>query len=146
MNKSDKESLIELIESYQIIEDGFHPFLIRDGWQVAQLNYVEEQNIENISKIDVHYQTDEVFVLLNGKAVLIVATFKDDIPFFEVELMKQNTIYNIPKNRWHNIAMEEESKVLIVEKSNTHLSDFDYFNLDSEKRSELKYKVEELLK
>lgn len=143
MRKNDIESRIE---SYEVLEDGFHPFLIRDTWQVAQLNYIEDQNIKNINKIDIHYQTDEVFVLLKGKAVLIAVIFDDDTPLFEVELMKQNRIYNIPKNMWHNIAMEEGSKVLIVEKSNTHLSDFDYFNLDSRQITEMKLKVEELLK
>ncbi len=135
-----------LIESYEVIEDGFHPFLIRDDWQVAQLNYIQEQNIENINKIDVHYKTDEVFILLEGRAVLIAATFKDGTPIFELELMKQNIIYNIPKNTWHNIAMDVGSKVLLVEKSNTHLSDFDHFNLGEEQRLELKYKVEQLFK
>ena len=135
-----------LIESYEVIEDGFHPFLIRDDWQVAQLNYIQEQNIENINKIDVHYKTDEVFILLEGRAVLIAATFKDGTPIFELELMKQNIIYNIPKNTWHNIAMDVGSKVLLVEKSNTHLSDFDHFNLDEEQRLELKCKVKQLFK
>lgn len=135
-----------LIESYEVLEDGFHPFLIRDEWQVAQLNYMQDQNIENINKIDVHYKTDEVFILLEGRAVLIAATFKDGTPIFELELMKQNITYNIPKNMWHNIAMDVGSKVLLVEKSNTHLSDFDHFNLDEEQRLELKCKVKQLFK
>ena len=143
MLKNDKT---RLIESYEVSEDGFHPFLIRDGWQVAQLNYMEDQDIKNISKIDIHYQTDEVFVLLEGKAVLIAVAFDHDIPIFEVELMKQNTTYNIPKNMWHNIAMQEGSQVLIVEKSNTHLSDFGYFNLDSKQKKALQDQVEQLLK
>ena len=45
MSISGKESLIE---SYEVIEDGFHPFLIREEWQVAQLNYIEDQNIAQI--------------------------------------------------------------------------------------------------
>ncbi|MDC3079141.1 hypothetical protein OA336_00120 [Flavobacteriaceae bacterium] len=135
-----------LIESYEVLEDGFHPFLIRDEWQVAQLNYMQDQNIENINKLDVHYETDEVFILLEGRAVLIAATFKDGTHIFELELMKQNITYNIPKNMWHNIAMDVGSKVLLVEKSNTHLSDFDHFNLDEEQRLELKYKVKQLFK
>lgn len=143
MSINGKESLIK---SYEVIEDGFHPFLIKEEWQVAQLNYIEDQNIENINKLDVHYETDEVFRLLVGKAVLIAATFKDGIPIFELELMKQNITYNIPKNMWHNIAMDVGSKVLLVEKSNTHLSDYGHYNLDEEQRLELKYKVEQLFK
>ena len=65
MSINGKESLIE---SYEVIEDGFHPFLIREEWQVAQLNYIEDQNIENINKLDIHYKTDEVFRLLVGRS------------------------------------------------------------------------------
>lgn len=135
-----------MIESYKIKENGYHPFLISDGWQVAQLNFLEEQHINNINKIDAHHQTDEVFVLLKGKAVLILASIKDGEPIFEVELMKPRITYNIKKNEWHNIAMEKGSKVLIVEKSNTHLNDFSYMDLSPNKIAELKTMVKEVLK
>ncbi len=135
-----------MIESFKIKENGYHPFLIRDGWQVAQLNFMEEQHINNINKIDVHQQTDEVFVLLKGKAVLILAELEDDEPIFEVLLMEPTVTYNIPKNRWHNIAMEEGSEVLIVENSNTHLNDVIYKDLNQSKINELRQLVEEVLK
>ena len=126
-----------MIETYQIKEKGYHPFLIRDGWQVAQLNYIEDQHISNITKLDVHLQTDETFILLQGKAILIVAAIENDEPIFELELMKPKIIYNIPQGVWHNIAMEEDSEVLIAEKSNTHIADFEYFELSPYKKEEL---------
>ncbi|MGB5435871.1 MAG: hypothetical protein WBM98_08270, partial [Maribacter sp.] len=126
-----------MIESYKIKENGYHPFLIRDGWQVAQLNYMPEQHIDNIKKLDVHHLTDEVFILLKGKAVLISAQIDSDIVKFEVELMKPNITYNIPVDTWHNIAMEKGCEVLIVEKSNTHLGDFEFYPLNKEKKQEM---------
>ena len=142
MQKKDK---ISLIENFKINGDGFHPFMISDGWQVAQLNYMKEQHINNINKVDVHYQTDEVFVLLEGKAVLIAVVFEGDSPIFEIELMKKNETYNIPKNMWHNIAMEKGSKVLIVEKANTHLADYEFKYLSESVLAEMKSKVEQIL-
>ncbi len=129
------------IEQYTTKENGYHPFLIRDGWQVAQLNYIDTQKIENIDKLDIHNHTDEVFILLKGKAVLIVATLNQNTPEFEIELMKPNITYNIPQKTWHNIAMEEGSEVIIIEKSNTHLSDFEFYYLTEDKRNELIIKV-----
>ncbi len=126
-----------MIESYKIKENGYHPFLIREGWQVAQLNYMQEQHIDNIKKLDVHHLTDEVFILLNGKAALISAQIDGDKVKFEVELMKPNITYNIPVDTWHNIAMEEGCEVLIVEKSNTHLGDFEFYPLDKERKQEM---------
>ena len=134
-----------MLEKYKPKEEGYHPFLIRDGWQVAQLNYSKEQHIDNIKKIDKHHQTDEVFVLLKGKAVLILAEIEEDSPIFEVELMEPAVTYNIPQNCWHNIAMEAGSEVLIVEKSNTHLKDFSYQDLSPEKIVALKRMVKGLL-
>ncbi len=134
-----------MIETYKIEGDGYHPFLIRDGWQVAQLNYQEEQHINNIKKLDVHLQTDEVFVLTKGVSVLIAAKIEEGEPVFELELMEQHKVYNIPQDMWHNIAMEKGSEVIIIEKSNTHISDFEFFELSKEKQIELKKKVEVLM-
>ena len=134
-----------MIETYKIEGDGYHPFLIRDGWQVAQLNYQEEQHINNIKKLDVHLKTDEVFVLTKGVSVLIAAKIEEGEPVFELELMKQHKVYNIPQDMWHNIAMEKGSEVIIIEKSNTHISDFEFFELSKEKQIELKEKVEVLM-
>ncbi|GAB5553589.1 MAG: hypothetical protein Sapg2KO_31800 [Saprospiraceae bacterium] len=132
------------VEAYSIQEAGYHPFLIRAGWQLAQLNYTETQDIDHITRLDVHLQTDEVFVALSGKAVLIAARMKDGKPEFELALLAHNKIYNIPKNVWHNIAMEPGSQVLIAEKAHTHLADFEFFDLSPEKRIELKNKVKQL--
>jgi mannose-6-phosphate isomerase-like protein (cupin superfamily) len=134
------------IEKYSIKDEGYHPFLIRDGWQVAQLNSDDNQKIENITKLDIHHQTDEVFILLKGIVVLITATINNNNqPVLEVELMKSEITYNIPVNTWHNIAMKEGSEVLIIEKSNTHVSDFEFYQLTEEQQMELREKVKEAL-
>ena len=128
---------MSMIEKYEIKESGYHPFLIRNGWQVAQLNYDENQKVENIKRLDIHNHTDEAFILSMGKAVLITAKINQDEPQFEMELMKPEITYNVPVKTWHNIAMEEGSKVLIVEKGNTHISDFEFYQLSEEKQNEL---------
>ncbi|APY11570.1 hypothetical protein BWZ22_10105 [Seonamhaeicola sp. S2-3] len=130
-----------VIEQYKVEGNGYHPFLIREGWQVAQLNYMPEQHIDNIKKLDVHFLTDEVFILLKGEAVLIGAKIEDGNVVFETELLKTNITYNIPANTWHNIAMKEGSEIIIVEKSNTHISDFEFFQLNKAQITELKQKV-----
>ena len=134
-----------MIEIYKIKESGYHPFMIREGWQVAQLNFVEEQRTDNINKVEVHNHTDEVFILLKGKAILILAEFKEKKPVFQVLLMEPLVTYNIPKGDWHNIAMEKGSEVLIVEKSDTHLNDVSYLELSPDEIAELRKKINEIL-
>ncbi|UII74752.1 hypothetical protein LV716_10795 [Flagellimonas sp. HMM57] len=133
-----------MIESYEIKKSGYHPFLIRDGWQVAQLNYMSEQHIDAIMRLDVHRETDEVFILMKGHAVLIAAIIEGDSVKYEMELMHLNKTYNIPKNMWHNIAMTEDCELIIVEKSNTHISDCEHFDLNKEQYKELHKGVKDL--
>ncbi|WP_031442315.1 hypothetical protein [Arenibacter algicola] len=126
-----------MIKEYKTKEKGYHPFIIEDGWQLAKLNYTEDQHIDKINQLDVHLETDEVFVAIAGKSVLIAAIIINNEPHFELEPMKINQIYNIPKGVWHNIAMEKGSEVLIAEKSNTHVADFEHFALSNSKKKEL---------
>ena len=132
---------MKLIEHYQISDKGYHPFLIRNGWQVAQLNYMPEQEIGNIEKLDIHHLTDEVFILMKGEAVLIGAAIKGNDVEFEIEMMKPNITYNIPVDTWHNIAMSKDCEIIIIEKSETHVADFEFFKLNSEKKNELETMV-----
>ncbi len=133
-----------MIETFVVKDKGYHPVIIDNGWQMAHLNYTEEQDIEQITRLDVHLKTDEVFVLIKGNAILIAADIVHEEPLFEVKLMKPNTIYNIPQNMWHNIAMEAGSEVFIAEKSNTHIADCKHFELNERKQEELKSMVKAL--
>jgi len=136
---------VSLIETYATNKEGYHPFLIREGWQVAQLNFSADNQLSNIDKIEVHHQTDEVFILLKGKSVLISGNIINGEPTFEAVVMEPHNTYNIPQNVWHNIAMEKESEVLIIEKSNTHLSDVDYMYLTESQIYNLRTEVEKIL-
>ena len=52
-----------MIESYFHKGEGYNPFLIREGWQVAQLNHVSGHGLDDIERIEVHKSTEEVFIL-----------------------------------------------------------------------------------
>ena len=68
---------MKIIDEHTFEGKGYHPFLITDRWQVAYLNYAEAESLEQIEKLDIHHQTDEVFILLQGKAALIGASVTD---------------------------------------------------------------------
>ncbi len=129
---------MNLIERYKHTENGYNPFLIREQWQVAILNYTPEETLEAIDKLDVHYETDEVFVLLAGNAVLIAASIDNGTVSYEAIDMKPNIVYNIPRNVWHKIAMQQESSVLIVENQKTHLGDFEFYPLNEAQKNDLR--------
>ncbi|MEO8117055.1 MAG: hypothetical protein ABI653_05345 [Bacteroidota bacterium] len=129
---------MNLIETYRYDGSGYNPFLIKEGWQVAQLNYMPEQDLLNIIKMDRHLLTDEVFVLLKGTAILIAATDNDNEFQFECVKMKAGITYNIPVTQWHNIAMDKDAEVIIFEKDKTHLGDFEYKQLSGAQKLDLK--------
>lgn len=136
---------MNLIEVYKHEAEGYNPSLISDGWQAAFLNYADAEKLESIEKLDIHYLTDEVFVLLEGESVLIAAEIKNDQITYDLINMKPGIIYNIPKNTWHKIAMQKGSKVCIVEKDNTHLGDFEFYDLSEEQKADLRNAVNQLL-
>ncbi|NME67493.1 hypothetical protein [Flammeovirga aprica] len=137
---------MNITERYTHEGDGYNPFLIREGWQVAQLNYEEESKPENIKRLDIHYQTDEAFLLIQGKAILVSAQIHEDKISYDMEEMKEGVTYNIPKNVWHTIALKEGAKVLIIEKDNTHLGDFEFYDFNEEQEIQFLNEVNKIWK
>lgn len=136
---------MKLIEEYIHAGIGYNPFLIRDGWQVAKLNPLPGHGLDEIDKIEVHNQTDEVFVLIQGTGVLIAAHIAGDEITFQCVRMKAGIVYNLPKGIWHNIAMEQGAELIIVEKDNTHINDCEYKSLTSQQQEELKKQIKDVL-
>jgi mannose-6-phosphate isomerase-like protein (cupin superfamily) len=135
-----------MIEQYFYDDKGYNPYLIQDNWQVAQLNYVEKHGLDDMDSIEVHKETDEVFILLKGRAVLIAANVeKDKSLFYEAVNMQQGVSYNIPKGVWHNIAMDKDTQIIIVEKSNTHINDCTLWYLTDSERKKLYQSVKDVL-
>jgi len=134
---STSSPINELIEVYSHRGEGYNPYLIGDLWQVAQLNFLPEHAVDAIHKLDVHYETDETFLLLDGRAVLIAASIADDLVEYELIDMQPKVLYNIPRNCWHNIAMSEDAEVLITENARTHEGDYEFYFLSEAQKEEL---------
>ena len=64
-----------------------------------------------------HLKTDEVFVLLSGKATLYV--HDDAVDRTESTEMQPLKVYNVPRNTWHHIVVSEDASVLVVENRGT---------------------------
>lgn len=132
------------IETFDQNTIGYTPFLIRDGWQVATLNYMPGQDISNIQRLEKHSLTDEVFILLKGSAILIAAEeLKDDFRFDCIKMIP-NIVYNIKVNQWHNIAMDKDAELIIIEKNHTHVKDCEYRPLNPDHLRRLKEQVADL--
>lgn len=134
-----------MIEKYYHDGEGYNPFLIRDGWQVAQLNHVAEHGFDDMINVEAHMQTDEVFILFSGTAVLVAADVDGERIDFECVRMLPGVTYNIPAGMWHNIGMSDDARMIIVERNNTHLEDCRYRPFSAEEAARLRAAVAETL-
>lgn len=93
--------------------EGYQPLVAYNGWRVAMVNYCERLREENIVRVERHLKTDEVFILLSGKAVLHIGKELKRVP------MELGKIYNVKCGEWHCITMEPGAKVAVVENDDT---------------------------
>jgi ureidoglycolate hydrolase len=135
------DSLTGGLERYFHSGPGYRPLVIRDGWQVAQLNYMPELAAEAIGQVERHNATDEVFVLVRGASVLIAMVERAGCLRFETLRMEPGVTYNVPAGVWHAIAMTPDDLVMIVEKSHTHLHDVEYRALSRQERQEMQSNI-----
>lgn len=109
-----------MLEIHEWAGEGFEPLVFTESWQAALLNWEPLFDRRNLNEIERHNHTDEVFVLLSGRAVLF--TRPDGGALAAVE-MAPGKIYNVPAGVWHNLVATRDASFLIVENRDTHLHD-----------------------
>lgn len=112
------------IEIYDYTGKDYQTAMRFGSWRVAYLNHAARFDKANFEKVERHNESDEVFVLLTGKATLIIGE-----ELHEIE-MEPHKLYNVPKGVWHHIFTQEDTSVLIVENEDTgdDNSEFLYIN------------------
>ena len=114
---------------------GYMPLVLTKDWQVAQLNYLPSQAPENLRMLDQHTFTDETFILMQGRAVLI--TYNEKTKEGSLTSLKWGHTYNVPVMMWHNIAMEENSIVMIMESRDAHIKGLRQIGLPNKLKEEI---------
>ena len=100
---------------------GYNRIVTFGSWRVALANFGDPFDRDRYNYLERHLETDEVFVLLFGSAVLVSG--KD----FTETSMEQGKIYNVKRGAWHALLMNEDAKVLIVENDDTARENSEYF-------------------
>ena len=116
------------LEIFEYEGVGYNRTLSYGEWRVAIANYAEHFDKDKYTYLERHLLTDEVFVLLSGKA-----TLKTGKEFTETQL-ENGKIYNVKKGSWHALLLEKDSKVLIVENHNTAKENTEYYFFNEEIR------------
>lgn len=122
----------EMLEIRQYSGEGYQPLIDFGTWRVAILRWEEASLPENIESMERHTQTDEVFVLLEGQATLILMSnsmTEDGIHPVNLEACK---LYNVKQNVWHTVMLSRDASILIVENRDTGVDNTEFFHLTDE--------------
>ena len=124
----------KMLEIITYVGEGYKPLVDYGEWRVAFLRYIDELRPEQITEMERHTQTDEVFVLIKGQAVLLVGGLGADVEGIHPQILEFGKIYNVKRNVWHAILLSRDASVLIVENRDTGRSNSQYSSLSKDQR------------
>lgn len=109
---------MEGLEILSYTGEGYDRTLTYGAWRVAFLNYAP--HFDRITYLERHLLTDEVFVLLDGEAQLLIGERAECVR------LEPCRLYNVRAGTWHNIRVSRDARVLIVENSETGRENSEY--------------------
>ena len=92
-------------------------------WTLASLNWAPRFDESNLCELERHNLTDETFVLLQGKATLVIGENAERIEMLPLKY------YNVRAGIWHHILVSEDARLLVAENANTSKDNTEYLAL-----------------
>jgi ureidoglycolate hydrolase len=126
-----------LLEVHEYVNVGYKSLVAYDDWRVAILNYIDELLPERLDKMQRHDETDEVFVLLQGRCILFLGEGGEKVSQLHAVDMRPLKLYNIKRGCWHTHTLDQVARVLIIENRDTADENSPVIALDNEQRTQL---------
>lgn len=101
-------------------------------WTVGIKNWKPENDSTGINCVERHNETDELFVLLEGRCALLYANEQNGSLTFGVVQMQPGKVYSVPATLWHNTVTQKDTKLVLIEDSNTGAANSDVLPLTAE--------------
>ncbi|MBU2500392.1 hypothetical protein KJ682_03580 [bacterium] len=110
-----------LIEITSYDGPGYRPLVDFQAWRVAVLNFIPDLLPENLTTMQRHDETDEVFVLLGGRCILFVGdgSGREDAGAVHAVDLEPLKLYNVKRGVWHTHTLDAEGSVLVIENRDT---------------------------
>ncbi len=133
---SISESLLEVRE---YAGEGYQPLIDFGAWRVAILRYHPELLPFNITDMQRHDETDEVFVLLMGRCMLFLGDGREQMRITDIYAvdMEPLKLYNVKRGAWHTHSLSQNATVLIIENVDTTLQNSPKIALSAAQREKL---------
>jgi hypothetical protein len=126
------------VEKYEFEGEGLTRVFENEKWMVGIKNWKPANDIANTNCLERHNKTDELFVLLAGKCILLFANEVNGELVIEAEDMQPMKVYNIPSTLWHNTVTQKDTKLILVEDSSTGMENSDILNLNDAQIAKVK--------
>ena len=120
----------KLLEIREYTAEGYRPLVDFGTWRVAFLRYIDELIPGNITRLERHIGTDEVFVLLGGQAVLFLGGGEDRVEDLLPQVLEPGKLYNVKRRAWHAVVLSRDATILLVENRDTGELNTEYFPLE----------------
>ena len=124
----------KMLEVFDYAGPGYKPMHDYGAWRVAYLRYCDLYTPENITRLERHIETDEVFVLLNGHAILFLGAGEDELKRVHAQVMTPGKIYNVRRGVWHAIIVSKDANILVVENNDTGEANTEFIPMDEFQR------------
>ncbi|MGE5549817.1 MAG: hypothetical protein ACM3ZC_04695 [Bacteroidota bacterium] len=109
----------KLLEVREYTGDGYKPVVDFGAWRVALMRHAADLDPDKIVNMQRHDETDEVFVLLQGRCILFVGEGGETVAGIHAQDMEPFKVYNVKKGVWHTHVFSKDAVVLIVENADT---------------------------
>ena len=118
------------ILNYEFTGEGMQRVFENEKWTVGIKNWKPANDVTGIDCLERHTLTDELFVLVEGVCTLVYANETDNGLEFGAVKMEKDKVYNIPATLWHNTITQKDTKMILIEDSNTSMDNSDILNLN----------------
>ena len=112
--------------------EGFEPIFHTPNFKCAYITLSPQYAFGKVKEMKRHNDSDEVFVLLSGSAVLL--TREEGSTEYTRTVLEYQTAYNVQQGTWHYLAVSEDALVFVAEsgtmkKENTESMNVELDNL-----------------
>lgn len=125
-------------EIYSYEGEGIQCVYDNKNWVMCIKNWKPNNDIEHIRYLEVHHATDEQFILLAGKAILLAASRENDAFQIDVIPMEPYKIYNIPQGTWFNTITQKDTKLAYVQDAGTTAENSEYCDMTEDELAAVK--------
>ncbi len=127
----------DLLTIHEYTGTGYLPLVDFGQWRVAILRFDSGLLVQNIKDMQRHNETDEVFVLLEGRCLLFIGEGDTVVETIDAVNMEPLKLYNVKRSTWHNHTLTEDASVLIIENRDTSLNNSPKISLSVEQQQQL---------